>query len=473
MKSKGIILAPILVFASIGVIFLSAAVSWTGTNIKSAQNYKDKEQAIAIAEAGIDYYRWHLAHAPTDYKDGTTTPGPYVHVYYDKDNNRIGTFSLSITAPPLGSSLVTVVATGTIDSNPNIKKVIKAQFAKPSFAKYATVANDNMRFGAGTEIFGPLHANGGIRFDGLAHNLVTSGQSTYTDPDSGGTRHGVYTSTSPADPNPPTAITNQRTDIFMAGRQFPVPTVDFVGITADITTMKTNAVAASRWWGGSTKKGYRVLLQTDDTFRLYRVNNVSTFSDDDCEEDNTSEDQPDWGSWSVSNETLLGTYSFPTSTGIIFFEDNVWVSGQINTARLTIVAAKPGATSNQPHITVNNDVLYTNYDGSDVLALIAQNNFNVGYNSENDLRIDAAIVAQNGRVGRYYYNDDCGSSYVRNSLTLYGMIATNDRYGFAYTDNTGYEDRILTYDSNLLYAPPPSFPLTSDDYSLVSWQELQ
>jgi hypothetical protein len=62
---------------------------------------------------------------------------------------------------------------------------------------------------------------------------------------------------------------------------------------------------------------------------------------------------------------------------------------------------------------------------------------------------------------------------LQREITLYGMIATNLRYGFAYTDGTGYADRIIIYDSNLLYSPPPSFPLTSDKYTTISWEEIE
>jgi len=55
------------------------------------------------------------------------------------------------------------------------------------------------------------------------------------------------------------------------------------------------------------------------------------------------------------------------------------------------------------------------------------------------------------------------------------MIATNLRYGFAYTGTpaTGYQNRFLTYDANLLYGPPPSFPLTSSNYEILSWEEMK
>ena len=52
------------------------------------------------------------------------------------------------------------------------------------------------------------------------------------------------------------------------------------------------------------------------------------------------------------------------------------------------------------------------------------------------------------------------------------MIATNARYGFAYTDNTGYQTRNINYDGNLLYSPPPGFPLTGDQYVTVLWEEI-
>lgn len=97
--------------------------------------------------------------------------------------------------------------------------------------------------------------------------------------------------------------------------------------------------------------------------------------------------------------------------------------------------------------------------------------------SEDDLRIDASLIAQNGFVGRYYYDNPsgfqtrCSPYHERQTITLWGMLATNLRYGFAYTDGTGYQTRNINYDGSLLYAPPPGFPLTGDDYITLSWEE--
>ena len=97
--------------------------------------------------------------------------------------------------------------------------------------------------------------------------------------------------------------------------------------------------------------------------------------------------------------------------------------------------------------------------------------------SDTDLRIDAALVAQNGRIGRYYYQGPTGSRcspyHTRLAITSYGTLVTSQRYGFAFTDGTGYQTRSLNYDGNLLYGPPPGFPVTSDQYVQLSWKEIK
>lgn len=402
------------------------------------------------------------------------TYGPFVHEFLNKDYDRIGEFELYITAPPVGSSLVNIQSTGRLDENPDVERTIRTQLAIPSFAKYAFVADADMRFGEGTEVFGPIHSNGGIRFDGVAHNLVTSARESYDDPDhSGSNEFGVHTHVFPTDPTPSSAVP-ERPDVFEIGRQFPVPAVDFDGVTSDLADMKTDAQSNGRYFAGSGALGYRIDLKPDDTFDIYRVDTLYSphWS---C---NNALGESGWSSWSVGSDTFLANYDNPDN-GIIFVEDHVWVEGQINTARLTIVAALfPDTPSTRRNIIINDDVEYTNYDGNDVLALIAQNNINVGLVSQDDLRIDAALIAQNGRVGRNYYRrswwsySGCDPYDERDTITLYGMIGSKNRYGFAWTDGTGYEFRNINYDPNLLYSPPPSFPLTTDQHEIINWEEV-
>lgn len=481
-RQKGVVLINVLIFAAIAVTVTTALVNWGAVVLKTTRTLSSREQAFQIAEAGVEYYRWHLAHAATDYQDGTGTAGPYVHTVKDVDGDTIGQYSLVITPPPIGSTIVKVKSTGTITADPSISRSILATLAIPSLAKYAVVANQNMRFGAGTEIFGPVHSNAGIRFDGISHNLITSSLTTYDDPDDSSSQQkfAVYTTVSPGDPNPPAAVPS-RPDVFIAGRQFPVQSFDFNGLTVDLSQMKTDAQAAGVYIAASGAQGYHIVLKTNDTFDLYKVTALQP-APTNC---TNSNNQDGWGTWSVKTQVHPTTgvanspqnYPFPAN-GVIFIEDNVWVDGAVDTARLTIAAGKfPDNVSTRKDIIVNNDLIYSSYTGADVIALVAQRNVTAGLFSDNDLRIDAALVAQNGRVGRFYYDSDCKSGgvnyYNRNSITLYGMIATNQRYGFAYTDGTGYTTRNIVYDSNLLYGPPPSFPLTSSQYQTISWQEVQ
>lgn len=468
-KKQGAIMISMIVFASVAITVTMGLVNWGSAMLRSIRTVQYREQAFQIAEAGIDYYRWHLAHSPTDYNDGTASAGPYIHPFTDKDGNVIGSFSLTITPPPIGSTLVNIISVGTVSTTPPISRKIKASLAIPSFARFAIVANDNMYFGSGTEVFGPIHSNGGIHFDGVAHNQVTSALSQYNDPDHPSvTVFGVYTTDYPTDPHPPAAVPS-RPDVFMAGREFPVPAVDFDGVTLTLSQIKSLAQSGGRYFTASGRQGYHLVLKTNDTFDLYRVTSVRSSPSSNCK---NVLSQEGWGTWSIQNEQLIGNYTFPAN-GLIFLEDHTWVDGTVNGARLTIATGKfPEAEGQYKNIIVNRDLKYTNFDGQDVVGLIAQGNMNVGLYSYDDLRIDAALISQHGRVGRHYYNSYCGSEYKRDSLTLYGMIGTNQRYGFAYTDNTGYNLRTITYDGSLLYNPPPSFPLSSSQYQVLSWQEL-
>ena len=80
----GYMLIQVIVFGSIAVYMLSALVGWASINIKAGRQAFNREKALQIAEAGIDYYRWHLAHAPTYFQDGTGGPGPYVPDFRDQ-----------------------------------------------------------------------------------------------------------------------------------------------------------------------------------------------------------------------------------------------------------------------------------------------------------------------------------------------------------------------------------------------------
>lgn len=474
---RGQISVIVLFFATITVVLITGFI-FLGTSFLqlSVRNF-NKTLAFSIAEAGIEYYHWHLAHAPTDYQDGTGGVGPYTHTYYDTSGTAVGEFILAITPPPSGSTVVAIRSTGKVSADSTIQKVIEVKLDIETFVRYAAAINEAVRFGEGTETFGEVFSNGGIRFDGLAHNVVKSARSSYDDPDHGGQEEfGVHTHVDPLDPLPGAAVPS-RTDVFEAGREFPVPALDFTQITQTLADIKSKAQASSTYFASSTVYGYDLVFATSGIYSVYKV----TALKDPPNGCTNNSNEPGWGTWSIQTETLHATGTIPPN-GHMFFEDNLWVRGQIDARRVTVGSGRfPDNPSTRSSITVNNNLRYTNYNATDTIGLVAQNNVNIGLFSDDILRIDAALIAQNGRVGRYYYqppNDQshsnkCGSTTNREEITLYGSVITNKQYEFGFDDETGYERRILIFDTRLLYEPPPAFPQTTDTYAPISWDEVQ
>ncbi len=466
MKSKNSqISLQIILFSAIFVFIITIFINWFYLTFQYSLKEYYKSTALYIAESGIEYYRWRLNHNPLDYQNINS---PLVQNFYDKNGRFLGKYTLEITPPATGSTIVTIKSKGEIDSNPPIEKIVKVKVGRPSLAKYAIIVNENVRFGEGTEVYGEIYSNGGIRFDGLAHNLVSSAMESYDDPDhSGGYEFGVHTHIPPVDPLPPSSVP-VRSDIFKAGRKFPVPRLDFNMLTLDLAEIKNMASSSGFYWANSEGYGYELVIKPNNKFDLYKVTRIKSSG--------LSCSNLTWTIYSTSS--LIRDRDLPDN-GVMFFEDNLWVRGQINNRRVTIAVGRfPDQENTRPRIIVNQSLRYTNYDGSDAISLISQGDLLIGLESENDIRIDAALVSQEGFIGRPYYSNGCGTFYLRNSLTSYGMIASNKRYGFAWvcrgnTYCSGYRYRNLIYDSNLFYRPPPYFPLASDFYQIIDYEEIK
>lgn len=501
---KGTALAYVLVMMFIVSIILVSLLRYISSQLIFSDNRAQREEAFQVAESGIYFYRWYLAHQVSgktvqQIKDFWASGNPYgVNSPYevefsDPEKGPIGRYKIEVDPPEINSTIVIVKSTGWTYRDPDVKRVVQARFRRPAWSENVVLANDNMRFGTGTEIFGKIHSNKGIRFDGVAHNIVSSSLDAYDDPDhTGGNEFGVHTHISPTDPLPPAAVP-QRTDVFAAGRQFPKTAVDFNGLLTDLNYMKTQSqVAGQGKYFNNDGMGRKIMLKTDGTYDVCTVNSF----------DSVSKSITDYkgviagasGSYNSTNGTActtssccassscgwisssnhnkgkcvsLNNYSI-VSNGVIFVEDNVWVEGTISNKRITVVAANLTGSGSAADIYIGlNNLLYTNLDGKDIIGLIAQNNLSVVRDSQNTLTIDAALIAKDGRVGRDYY----ASSYNKSKITINGSMATNLRYGFAYTDGTGYADRILNFDNNLLYYPPPYFP-TGTEYAIDLWDEI-
>ncbi|HSW65604.1 MAG TPA: hypothetical protein VLI54_00505 [Bacillota bacterium] len=512
-------ITPALLSLIIAVGFISLAVfEVMQTNTFVVGRNIQSQKAFNIAEAGVNYYLWHLSHNPTDYKDGGTTPntpdatlgyGPYVHNYIDDNAQNTGTYTLWVKPQGGGSTVVTVRSIGKV-AGTNTTRTVQAQIGSPSFASYAVVSDSALWFGNTESADGPVHSNQGVRMDGASNSDVTSANATYI-PSSqlggnGSTSHpGVWCDTTVT--TPVNCNTRSKT-----AWQYPVPSIDFNQITGSLCSMKKLAFAADpstaalanqanacsqvpttrtaaylpqRATNGSytVSKGYLVQLNTDGTYNLSYVNGET--------------DTANAYTSALTLQSIATNIAIPSS-GIIFAEDNVWVrTNPTYHGRVTIGAGRLASATPKGDIVVADDIAYSTKNGSDAIGLVAADSVIMApyappQSGSFNFELDAAVLSESGDVeypSRYRSNSNaCTKGWVSNNqtFTYYGSVGTRQTWtwtwlvggscGSAAQDPvngwiSGIEHNTTSYDYNLLYAPPPSFPVTST-YNVLSWREV-
>lgn len=462
-RERGTILPALLVISGAFVIIIYALLFVLTLQFQFEQRQTASERAIHISEAGIEYYKWHLAHDPEDYQDGTGAAGPYVHDYLDPQGASIGQFSLEITPPSEGSSIVTIKSTGSSNQFPNVQRTITAQYGLPSFSKYSFLSNSSSWYRAGATVNGQIHSNNGIRMDGTNLSLVTSAKDTY--------QCGTETGCFPPEPKP---------GVWGAGGdqglwQFPVPAVDFDSISFDFAKMKTDAQDNGLYFDTSNRSGYHLVFLNDGTLQVYEVESTDSIKGYSVPGEGLGQDGLGGcrnRNQIITDETLLGTYNQADSP-IIFFEDTVWVEGTV-TSRLTVSAARFPISSNYANVWIPNSITYTAYDGTNTLGLIAQNDVYFTRDVPEEFQVDAILMAQQGRILRHGYFDWCEGTEgaVKDKLTINGSVISylKSYWNFGTDPDSGFTEREINYDSNNLFSPPPYFP-TMGQYEFISWKE--
>ena len=518
------LLAVIIAFSVMG----SAIVEVTLTNFSVVGNIVKSQQAFNIAEAGLNYYMWHLNHNATDYKDGQSTPttpdatlgyGPYTHNYIDTNGVNEGTYTLWVNPAGNGSTIVTVRSIGKA-AGTNITRTVQAQIGSPSFASYAVASDSSLWFGNTESADGPVDSNQGVRMDGSSDSTVSSANTTYTPlyqnggcSNSNCSEPGVWCNTAVTTP----VNCNTRSK---SAWIYPVPQIDFNQVSSSLCTMKkvafanysstsslasqsnactqtpstrTNAYIPQLSSSFSTTKGYLVKLNSNGTYDLLQVN---------------SENDRLTPYTSALGTTAIATGLSVPSSGVIFVEDNVWVLTPTNFHGRVTIASGRLATSNNTDIVIAGPLLYSTKNGSDAIGLVAEDSVFVApyappASGAFNFEVDGALLAENGNV-EYGENGDStnypagyrssqtnftrGWTTSNQTFTFYGSVATRQTWtwtweeggapcsGDAAFDSTngcisGIENNDTQYDYNLEYAPPPSYPLTSG-YNILSWREI-
>ena len=461
-----------LVFGAVFLTVLGALSTVTLTQNRVQNASTGRVKALALAEAGLEYYRWFLAHHPGDLTNGTGTAGPYVIPYNDPEGGVAGSISLNITgANYCGQSPVAIdiASTGTPNDDSHVSRTIHGHYARPSVALYSYILNDSVWAGADRIISGPFHSNGGIRMDGTTNAPVTSSLSSW-----------LCTSAFGCSPNQTVAC------IFGSGPNpnlwsYPTPQVDFAGISADFSQLKSVAQSSGRYLPrystGNEKsaawdKGYHLIFNANGTVTVRRVSSASQLNVTPLNSADPTTDRA-----LIGNETAYATYTLSPTCGLIFVEDKVWIEGVVS-GKVTVVAANVTTVGVAPDVILKNNITYANSESG--LTVIAEDSILIAPDSPQNMTLNGIFIAQGGAFGRNLYknnNGTCNSTYEpRTSLTIHGTTVSNKRTGTRWingcsTSDAGYQSRIDAYDRLLATDPPPFTPIVSSDYQFVDWQE--
>ncbi len=503
-QKKGIIVTYVLVFGAIFLLLLSGLLGFILLQLRQAVQKEAWNEALNIAEAGINYYRW----CSNNEVEGSCQ---VEKEYRDPAGSPIGRFSLQITPTAYCGEVVerTISSTGWTYRFPNVKRTVSISLAKTSVAKYAYLINDNVWAGADREIRGLYHSNGGIRMDGENQSLVTSTKGDWICTSSFGCSScptsdgcwiedsnchcpGVFTTTGNADP-----------DLF----DFPVSPFDFSAITIDLAEMKNLAEPPPEGQGLglyfplSGQEGYHIVLKHNgsiasiDVWEVTEVEmlgNVCTTVGAKiiCDNESCKPECPECQSGKcivedpvIKNENYIGNHEIPQDCGVVFFEDNLWVGGEFQESKvkgkITVVSADLEDPGKETDVWLQGNIEYTVKDGSDGLTIIAQHNNLIGLYSPDNMELEGIFIAQTGHFGRNYYPCGGSSSYqphcLRDKLEITGSVVSNGRVGTKWTggSTSGYLTRENYFDPDLIYSPPPFTPRITDDFQIVNWEEVE
>lgn len=526
-SQSGAVMTTAIIMMVVMSVFILTAVSVINLNMSAVIRNEKSQQAFNIAEAGVNYYLWHLAHNAGDLKDGHSgdSPindpnsqyngyyGPYTHTYYSGDLKNFGTYTLYIKPKSDGSSVAIVKSIGKSNTNTSYTRTIEAEIGGPSWSRFGLAANVPLWFGADNNTQetsdGPVFSSIGIRMDGPSNSDVVAAQATY-----GGYAHlgagnpsnpGVWCSNSIKNPD---CATRDKSLWVYPPKAVNAP--DFTNLTVDLCELKklsfsyhsstqgllsnnnpcldtpttaTNPAYIPRYASTyNSTRGYLIELNSDGT--TYNLRKVSGES---------------YSSNSTKSYTQALTYNGNSTTvaipsnKVIFVEDNVWVrtNPKFN-GKVTIVAGRLASSSQTAKVIIADNLAYANKtDGSNSIGLISEGYIEVApYAPSNqnsgafNLEINGALVAAdttNGyvRVPSNYLNNQSLPKWTNpnQTLTFYGSIvmagsnANTSYWTWSYTDGEGYGYNSTTYDDSLYYDPPPSFPVTGS-YNILKWREI-
>lgn len=502
--NKGIIATYVLIFGAIFLLLFAGLLGFILMELKMSKQKIAWHEALNIAEAGMEYYKWCL-------NNNVTQNCQLEKAYQDISGTTIGQFQIQLDQDIQCGQIIStkIVSTGFTSKFPQIKRKISLLYAKESVVKYSYILGTNVWVGSDHIIRGPFHSKKGIRFDGSNLSIVSSDLLTWQCTNSfgcGSEGVGYGEGRCPPEcqiinhncicPGVFSTTQNSNQDLFL----FPNPMGDFEGITADLNQIKnlTKNQGQGLYFGPSGANGYRISIQ-ESNLKVWKVlettllSDICTVGNDKviCDGDSCQPECPQCvlnkcrvKEPIIKRETETPIYdgSIPQNCGVIFFEDNLWI-GKIDQpvkirGKITIASANLIDIHQPTNVWLQGNIEYTHDDGSDALLVISQNNNLIGLYSPNYMTLRGIFIAQNGFFGRNHYPCSRYSPYcLREQLTIQGSIVSKGRVGTQWLNlgghiESGYKNRETYVDSNLFYNPPLFTPFLSSQFKIIKWEEL-
>mgnify|MGYP006267822739 CR=1 FL=1 len=469
--TAGYLLVLVLVFGGIFFFIVSSFVGFAVTQSQIVNMQYHGQQALDIAEAGLNHYKWQLAHSSSSVANATVDLSAQTDVVYDPVGNPIGEYTITAASSTYCGAIanIDVVSEGFSYDDPSIVRTIRTRYTKPTVANYSYIVNGNVWAGDDREISGPYHSNGGIIMDGWNKSVVTSGVATWECGPGNGfgslcpattTRDGVSTYS----PN-----VNTDPSLFL----YPSNPIDFAGFNLSLSDMADRASTSGIYFENSGHYGYHVEFNGNGTVTFRPVTNVHA----------VRQYNSMVGSYFDENTYILNRGSSQTEPidpdcPLIYVDDKIWLEGEVD-EKVTIAVGGTDAEGLDSSIFLQGNITYDD-PLSDGLLAVAKRNVLVGLDVPDQMELNGIFVAMEGNFGRnHYYEPHLDPAidhyYTRDRLTLNGTVVSLGRVGTAWSSGgahaSGFENRVNEYDRNLVENPPPLVPSAgSAIYRYTDWQ---
>lgn len=447
-NDKGFVAAYILIAITIVAILLSGLFVFVSSSQRKSRAEVRKQQALQFAESGIYFYKWYLAsqldgrtdEQIEDFWNSGTVCGVDTPCQRTVENGLgivAGEYDIDVSfLDPSNPDTALVTSVGWPVNHPSQTRTIQVRMRRPSWCEYTVLSNGDMSFWNDTLVWGKLHANGTIFFDG-------------------GTAYGEVTSSTPD------GIQPVDENIYQGGTTSPVPPADFSSVQISIDYLRNKSQES----GG-------IYLPKDNDYEGYYANINSDGSQVEiCQVKEYSAEK-----YTIKNKDFKNCQDFSLSGILLIFgEGNLWVEGGklSEGQKLTMVSADidaPGDSDLIIYGDTNAVCPSPEGNGDGTLGLISEGNilFASVNNSNVQWCINAALMAQGGQVMITHIVGQSGIYSPKVHLT--GAIISNGDFGITEEGEEYILGSSIILDLSFLYDPPPFFP-KKPYYEIDLWQE--